>query len=146
MAPKPVVLRNGLRRLHSAASAVKRLFNRRRVATIEEEPARFETAQRSPRQQPVSQSSNVAQGRGVRPDADIPLDVLDRTYIPQHTSSKTSFRSDGRDHQRDQEFALGVADDGWNDEDHFTNRSGDPRIGTHRRTYEPGESRDESRE
>ena len=32
-----------------------------------------------------------------------------------------------------------MGDERWNDEDHFTNRSGDPRIGTHRRSYEPGE-------
>jgi hypothetical protein len=74
------------------------------------------------------------------------MDVLENAYTPQHTSSKAGFRSDGADHQRDQEFARGAADDRWNDEDHLTNKSGDPRIGTHRRTYEPNESRAESRE
>ena len=34
---------------------------------------------------------------------------------------------------------MGVSDERWNDEDRFTNKSGDPRIGTHRRTYEPAE-------
>ena len=34
----------------------------------------------------------------------------------------------------------GFADERFNDEDRFTtNKSGDPRIGTHRRKYEPGE-------
>jgi hypothetical protein len=49
-----------------------------------------------------------------------------------HKSTKTP--------QRDQESALGVADERWNDEDRLTNKSGDPRIGTHGRTYEPGEA------
>jgi hypothetical protein len=84
--------------------------------------------------------------RPARRDADIPLDVLDRAYTPPVTSSKTSFRSDGADHQSDQEFATGTADDRWNDEDHYTNKSGDPRIGTRRRSYEPAEERAESRD
>jgi hypothetical protein len=33
------------------------------------------------------------------------------------------------------------ADDRWQDEDHFTNKSGDARIGTHGRGDEPGEKR-----
>ncbi len=65
---------------------------------------------------------------------------------PPLTSSKAGFRSDGADHQQDQEYAFGVADDRWNDEDRMTNKSGDPRIGTHRRTYEPEEARPESRD
>jgi hypothetical protein len=74
------------------------------------------------------------------------MDVLDRSYSPPVTSSKASFRSDGADHQRDQEFAFTAADDRWNDEDHYTNRSGDPRIGTHGRTYEPDDNRAENRD
>lgn len=70
---------------------------------------------------------------------DIPLDSIASAYIPTQTGSKAGFRDDGRDRQSDQEFARGVADDRFNNEDVFTNRSGDPRIGTHRRTYEPGE-------
>ena len=60
-------------------------------------------------------------------------------YTPNQTSLKASFRSTGEDRQRDQEFASGYADERWNDEDHFTNKSGDPRIGTHGRSYEPDE-------
>jgi hypothetical protein len=69
------------------------------------------------------------------------MDVLAGTHTVQQTSVKTSFRSDGDDRHRDQEFAGGFADERWNDEDRFTNKSGDPRIGTHGRTYEPGEDR-----
>jgi hypothetical protein len=65
------------------------------------------------------------------------------TYTPRQTSLKTSFRSDGSDRQRDQELPLGVAET-WQDEDHFTNKSGDARIGTHGRRYEPGERRPSS--
>lgn len=60
-------------------------------------------------------------------------------YTPTQTSLKASFRSDGSDQQRDQEPAGGFSDERWNDEDHFTNKSGDPRIGTHGRNDEPGE-------
>jgi hypothetical protein len=77
--------------------------------------------------------------RSIRRDSDIPLEVLDRAYIPKQTSLKASFRVNGDDRERDQEFAGGYSDERWNDEDRFTNKSGDPRIGTHRRKYEPGE-------
>jgi len=74
---------------------------------------------------------------------DIGTDVLSRTYTPPQSSAKASFRSDGADHHSDQEFATGADDENrWNDEDRFTNKSNDPRIGTHGRTYEPAESRD----
>jgi len=71
---------------------------------------------------------------------DIPLDLIAAMYSPRQTSMKTSFRSDGADQQNDQEMLLG-ADDRWQDEDHFTNKSGDARIGTHGRGDEPGEKR-----
>ena len=74
------------------------------------------------------------------------MDVITGHYTPPFTGGKAGFRSDGADHQSDQEFAYGVSDERWNDEDRLTNKSGDPRIGTHRRTYEPGEARTESRE
>jgi hypothetical protein len=79
--------------------------------------------------------------RPLHRDPDIPLERIEHTYTPHQTSLKASFRTSGADRQRDQEFARGVADDRWNDEDRFTNKSGDPRIGTHGRTYEPGEAR-----
>lgn len=113
--------------------AVKRLFHREREAA--EEPAMVA----APAATPKPKRRVEGHARPVRREADIPLDVLDRAYTPPATSSKASFRTDGADHQRDQEFASGAADGRWNDEDHYTNKSGDPRIGTHRRTYEPGE-------
>ena len=126
----------GLGRLRSAADAVKRLFSRSRTeATVTAEAAP------APAQPRPARKAEGGTARQVRREADIPLDVLDRSYTPPMTSSKSSFRSDGADHQHDQEFSRGVADADWNDEDHFTNKSGDPRIGTRRRTYEPNESR-----
>ena len=131
-----------LGRLRRAANAVKRLF-----AKGTEESETSTTMSTAPASSPsANTTSEPRQPRTTRRETDIPLDVLGRTYTPPFTGGKAGFRSDGSDHQSDQEFAYGVADDRWNDEDRFTNKSGDPRIGTHRRTYEPGESRDESRD
>jgi hypothetical protein len=118
-------------------SAVKRLFTRGRVlddsAVVEPRPPAAESSRRSTAAQAA---------KPVKREADIPLDVLDSVYTPPVTSSKASFRSDGADHQRDQELVPGTVSE-WNDEDRYTNKSGDPRIGTHRRTYEPDEARAE---
>lgn len=133
----------GLGRLKRAAEAVKRAFTRKRL----DDGAEAVTAAAAPA--PAQRARKAAPKTTARPtkrEADIPLDVLDRAYTPPVTSSKASFRSDGADHQHDQEFSRGVADDRWNDEDHFTNKSGDPRIGTRRRTYEANETRAESRD
>jgi hypothetical protein len=128
----------GLGRFGRAAEAVKGLFSRGR----KEEPHPLA----APEPPKGSRKTATQASRAPRRETDIPLDVLAGTYTPSSTSSKAGFRSDGSDHQRDQEFATGVADDRWNDEDHLTNKSGDPRIGTHRRTYEPAENRPGSRE
>ena len=124
------------------AGAVKRLFGRGRSesAVAEAEPA----TQSAPRQ--TRKRAETGTARPAQRQPDIGLDVLDRSYSPNRTSSKASFRSDGADHQRDQEFAFTADNERWNDEDHYTNKSGDPRIGTHRRTYEPEENRVESRD
>jgi hypothetical protein len=79
--------------------------------------------------------------RGARRQPDIPMDEIAAAYTPTQTSLKGPFRASGADRQRDQDYAGAIADDRWNDEDRITNKSGDPRIGTHGRTYEPGESR-----
>jgi hypothetical protein len=78
--------------------------------------------------------------RIVRRESDVPMDAIAQEYAPHQTSIKTSFRSDGSDHERDQELPPG-AGERFENEDHFTNKSGDARIGTHGRTYEPGEKR-----
>lgn len=141
MARKTASQPRGPGRLQNAANAVKKLFTRGRGDAGKPSPVPA-----SPSAQRIAKSDTPAPNRTVRRETDIPLDVLERAYTPPDTSSKASFRSDGSDHQSDQEYALGVADDRWNDEDRITNKSGDPRIGTHRRTYEPAESRTESRE
>lgn len=127
--------------LQRATSAVKRLFSRGRVLD-DSAPAAIAAEARQQSQQSRPKSAPKA-AKPTRREADIPLDLLDRAYTPPVTSSKASFRSDGSDHQLDQEFAFGRADSEWNDEDRYTNKSGDPRIGTHRRTYEPDEARAE---
>jgi len=80
-----------------------------------------------------------ATARPKQPRTDVPLDLIASTYSPKQTSLKSSFRSDGSDRQLDQEMPIGAADL-WQEEDHFTNKSGDARIGTHGRS-EPGERR-----
>ena len=127
--------------LQRATSAVKRLFLRGRM--LDDSAPEMMEVERRPLRPPAAGSGRRSTARPTRREADIPLDVLDRAYTPPVTSSKASFRSDGSDHQLDQEFAYGRADSEWNDEDRYTNKSGDPRIGTHRRTYEPDETRAE---
>jgi hypothetical protein len=137
MARKQEKQARGVGRLREAADAVKRLLfggrDRSKSASPEAAAPRSSTKNAAPPARPAQRTT------------DIPMELLEGAYTPAATSSKASFRSDGADHQNDQELALGVADDRWNDEDRLTNKSGDPRIGTHRRTYEPGESRPESR-
>lgn len=82
----------------------------------------------------------AATARATKRESDVPMDLLAQEYAPSQTSIKTSFRSDGSDHQSDQEIPFGNAER-FENEDHFTNKSGDARIGTHGRTYEPGEQR-----
>jgi hypothetical protein len=121
-------------------TAVKRLFGRGRSSEpVADEPVMSAAAPKRKRPR-----SDGVTARATKREADIPLDVVDRSYTPPMTSSKASFRTDGADHQRDQEFAFTSTEERWNDEDHYTNKSGDPRIGTRQRTYEPGESRAES--
>jgi hypothetical protein len=128
-----------LGKLQRVASAVKRLFSRGHE-TSEPMSAVAETPT------PAPMESAPKPGRTTRREADIPMNVISDHYTPPYTGGKAGFRSDGADHQNDQEFAYGVSDERWNDEDRLTNKSGDPRIGTHRRTYEPAEARTESRD
>jgi hypothetical protein len=147
MARKQAKQAQGIGRLVNAAKAVKKMFTRGRDQ--ETEPMQSSaTSRTSSRERSTAGSSEQSSTprRVTQRQTDIPLDLISGTYTPPDTSSKAGFRSDGSDHQRDQEFAMGVADERWNDEDQFTNKSGDPRIGTHRRTYEPAEARADSRE
>jgi hypothetical protein len=103
---------------------LKRLFHRSPEST----EVRSETA---PTREVRRAEPAVA--RPVQRSSDIPMDIIEHTYTPPITSSKASFRSDGSDHARDQDFITHAAEDRWNDEDRLTNKSGDPRIGTHGR-------------
>lgn len=117
-----------------ALSAMVGVFSRRRW------PAGTSVTATNPQSARRNESGTATAGRGTRRQTDIPMDQIEAAYTPTQTSLKAPFRSSGADRQRDQEFARG-ADDRWNDEDRLTNKSGDPRIGTHGRTYEPGERR-----
>jgi len=141
MTRKEAVRTKALGRLIGAAKAVKKLFTRKHDTPVE--AISSHSAPRPAKKRTMAESTTPPRPRLV--ESDIPLDVLDRAYMPADTSSKASFRSTGQDHHDDQEFAFGVVDERWNDEDRLTNKSGDPRIGTHGRTYEPAEARAGSR-
>jgi hypothetical protein len=128
-------------RFHRAAAAIKRVFTRRH----DDDPAPAETGRGMAGRETQRELDKVHVGRPTHRPSDVGVDVLSQAYSPRDTSGKAGFRSTGADHQRDQDFAPGAGNDTWKDEDRLTNKSNDPRIGTHGRTYEPGESRDESR-
>jgi hypothetical protein len=141
MAKHEGVRQGRLGRLFGAAKAVKRFFTRKRT---QQDADTLQSATLRPAKQRRPLQAQPS-GRITKRETDIPFDVIDR-YTPSDTSSKASFRSDGSDHHDDQEMAFGMVDERWNDEDRYTNKSGDPRIGTHRRTYEPEEALAGSRE
>jgi hypothetical protein len=128
--------------IRRATAKIRHLFSRGRRGGEQQESTMEATPRATPN--PSDMNAQPVQTRSTRREGDIGMDVIASTYTPLG-SSKSSFRDDGSDHHRDQEFANGSGDTRWNDEDRITNKSGDPRIGTHGRTYEPGESRDESR-
>jgi hypothetical protein len=121
-------------RLARAGKAVKRTAKK---VTARLRPAKKETkaAAPAPRRAKKPRREKAA-ARPTQRRPDIPLDVLNRTYTPKQTSLKASFRTNGEAQEKDQELAGGFSDERFNDEDHFTNKSGDPRIGTHHRKYE----------
>ncbi len=123
-------------KVRSAAKAVKKAVRKvaKKVTTSVKKKLTPKAAKVAPKV--------VKPVRVVRRETDIPLDRIAQTYTPQQTSIKAGFRSSGADHQSDQEFARGVADDErFDNEDIYTNKTGDPRIGTHGRAYEPGEKK-----
>jgi hypothetical protein len=119
----------------SVTDSVKRLFSRNR----DDSEQRNARSGRDDVATPIRTEREQSHARPIRREPDIPLDQLNQTYSPTQTSMKGPFRASGADQQRDQEFATGAGAERWNDEDHYSNKSGDPRIGTHRRSYEPGE-------
>lgn len=124
-------------RLRRAANAVKRLLTRGRG---DAEPVKASAA---PTRGQATRAAAEHTSRPVQRQSDIPLDLVESEYIPPITSSKASFRSSGADHENDQDAFV---EDRFNDEDHYTNKSNDPRIGTHRRGSTTNETRAESRE
>ena len=110
------------------ARAAQKLFRRERI----EEPTEV------PVPAVAAAGGNERRERPRRLQTDVPLDLISNAYTPTQTSLKGPFRASGVDHQKDQDD---YSNERWNDEDRFTNKSGDPRIGTHGRSYEPGESR-----
>jgi hypothetical protein len=125
---------NSRGRISRITDSVKRLFSRKH-----EGEQRVAKSGRDDVATPIRTEREQPHARPTRREPDIPMDQLNQTYSPTQTSLKGPFRADGADQHRSQEFASGAGLERWNDEDHYTNKSGDPRIGTHRRSYEPGE-------
>lgn len=132
MARKGAVRRAGT----AIAKTAKKLTSKLRPAKRKKaEPVAARATTRAKPKVKTARAVPRPAARAPKRTSDIPLDVVERTYTPNQTSLKTSFRTNGADRQRDQD----LPGEGWNDEDHYTNKSGDPRIGTHGRAYEPGE-------
>jgi hypothetical protein len=120
-----------LARMRGVVASTARKLTSRFHREKSEEPMQMQAAS-APR-------AAVSHERPRRPQTDVPFDLISNVYSPTQTSLKAPFRADGGDHHRDQELANGYADERWSAEDRYTNKSGDPRIGTHGRSYEPDE-------
>ena len=132
MARKDAVRRAGT----AIARTAKKLTSKLRPAKRKKaEPVTARATTRATPKVKTARATPRPAARAAKRPADIPIELIERTYTPTQTSLKTPFRADGSDRQRDQD----LPGEGWNDEDHYTNKSGDPRIGTHGRAYEPGE-------
>ena len=128
---RSTVRRAGAAIKRTAKKVTAKLRPRRRAtAKKAEEPAARATTRATPK---VKTARAVS--RPIKRPTDVPIDEIARAYAPKQTSLKSGFRATGADQQRDQD----VPGERWNDEDHYTNKSGDSRIGTHGRAYEPGE-------
>jgi hypothetical protein len=111
---------------------------RKRVAKAKKAPV-ARAKKKAPEPQAAKPKRNPTAARPLQRTSDVPLDLLSDAYVPKQTNMKTSFRSDGADQQSDQEISPGEVDR-FRDEDHFTNKSGDNRIGTHGRTGVPDQA------
>jgi hypothetical protein len=128
-------------RIKRATGVISRTAKKLTAKLRPGKPQQDNAAAKPPARAAKPKKKATAQSRPAKRTTDIPMDVVSSTYTPNQTSLKGPFRANGADRQKDQELGRGVHDERWNDEDHFTNKSGDDRIGTHGRTYEPGEQR-----
>ncbi|HEY8849479.1 MAG TPA: hypothetical protein VIO12_09310 [Thermoanaerobaculia bacterium] len=123
-------------RVARARKAVSRIA-KKLTSRVRSMKSRAAAPAATPRQ--ASKAAKPKAARAPRRSTGIPIDALNPTYSPTQASLKSPFRITGDERQRDQEIASGYADERWNEEDRLTNKSGDPRIGTHGRRYEPNE-------
>jgi len=129
--------RNGKSAVRKAGGAIARTARKLTAKLNPRKRSAAKTAEAAKKK--IAAKPQTATARAKQPRTDVALDLIANTYSPKQTSLKTSFRSDGSDQHLDQEMPIGAAER-WQDEDHFTNKSGDARIGTHGRSYEPGEA------
>jgi hypothetical protein len=124
------------------ARAAARVGKAIRSVTAKVRPAA--KAKQSAAQTPRAAKVAPKAARATRRDSDIPMDRIAETYTPEHTSVKSGMRGtrgNAGAGRNEKNVGTAIDDNRWNDEDVLTNKSGDPRIGTHGRTYEPGEAR-----
>jgi hypothetical protein len=129
------VRRAGSAIARTAKKLTSKLRPHRRSKAQTEEPVTPRASTRATPKVKTGRAVARPAARTTKRQTDVPLDALAKSYTPKQTSLKSSFRANGADRQRDQD-SIGER---WNDEDHYTNKSKDPRIGTHGRAYEPGE-------
>jgi hypothetical protein len=110
-----------------------------KVRRSEPEPHKAESPTASTPAQPTRQTK--------RPTATTtrvaPTVHRDDAFSPSQRSAKAPFDRNRAEKPRDLEsdLMIGMADERFNEEDRYTNKSGDPRIGTHGRSYEREEKR-----
>jgi hypothetical protein len=132
MARKGAVRRAGT----AIARTAKKLTSKLRPGKRKKaEPVKAKATKRPTAKVKAARATPGTAARTKKRTSDVPLDAMARAYTPTQTSLKTPFRANGADRQRDQD----MPGQSWKDEDHYTNKSEDPRIGTHGRVYEPGE-------
>jgi hypothetical protein len=118
-----------LGRLLEAISSVGGSMRDASVRTME----RLRGAKKSPSQTTTGRPQPQRHSRRV--SESFTLSELEAT-VPSQQNRAPSFASHHGHDYVDQEVAVTMSvEDRWNDEDRLTNRSNDPRIGTHGRTY-----------
>lgn len=128
------------RKLTTKRNPRKRAAKAKKAPAARTKKATVAKAKKSAEPQAAKPKRNPPAARPVQRTSDVPIDLIAEWYTPKQTSLKGSFRSDGSDQQNDQEISLGDSNR-FQDEDHFTNKSGDARIGTHGRAGVPAEAR-----
>lgn len=114
-------------------SKVKKIASRVRKSPGKASP---EASMRAKKSAPSTRSTpSPPQARRIVRKSDV-TDAELSEFGPSQTSSRGPFDKHRSDDRRDQEITAALGEPRFKDEDEYTNRSGDKRIGTHNREYE----------